>query len=414
MEWTGSRVLAQNSLPSVAALHLVAGMPTRDGVQSYAVEVYRLDPTRGNLNFLYSVGDQKAGVDFIRADFSSRRLVVASPRLMPTRLDVIDFDHVETGEGIPVSLSGLPVSAWVPWPPGAFGNGQVVPGDLVSLVGAFFFERPGFPDRWLGLRFGGGRGTLAIAFSLGSELRREILDSAEIGRVRVQGDFGVLRQLGDSDALFVNTRDGKTFLAQTELGIPAPEPPSSRNVLWRLVAHDGRTSVMYRADNGGKRNDSEDLTPLYVRSAPGQEWNTYNVPGSIPRIKMIDSWLIGAAVSDARGRESPGAQLRRAYHADAAKHRLREEKMPTDSVFEHAGTYVPGILFLLDTAKGRYFEIRTDQGDSEILLVREDSVYYRINNSLFVAPLNAGSIGPGRLLVTNDAIPDVHWAFWGS
>jgi hypothetical protein len=69
---------------------------------------------------------------------------------------------------------------------------------------------------------------------------------------------------------------------------------------------------------------------------------------------------------------------------------------------------------LIDSKTGRYYQIRTDQGDSEILLVYKDSVYYRVNDSLFVAPINGNSIGLAKLLVKSDVIPEVHWAFMGS
>jgi len=59
----------------------------------------------------------------------------------------------------------------------------------------------------------------------------------------------------------------------------------------------------------------------------------------------------------------------------------------------------------------KLFPLNTDQADSEVLLVESGLVYYRVLNQLYEASISDRGIGPARLLATDDAILDAHWAF---
>jgi hypothetical protein len=57
------------------------------------------------------------------------------------------------------------------------------------------------------------------------------------------------------------------------------------------------------------------------------------------------------------------------------------------------------------------YTIGTNQGDSEILLVTDKTVFYRVSDRLYSAPVTDQGIGTAHLLATADAIRDAHWAF---
>jgi len=71
----------------------------------------------------------------------------------------------------------------------------------------------------------------------------------------------------------------------------------------------------------------------------------------------------------------------------------------------------PGILHLYDAATERAYAITTNQGDSEILLVENGTVYYRVTNRLYSAAIEGAVLGAAKLLATDDLIEDAHWAF---
>ena len=77
-----------------------------------------------------------------------------------------------------------------------------------------------------------------------------------------------------------------------------------------------------------------------------------------------------------------------------------------------SGTHsYPGVLYVYDVDTEYLYTIRTNQGDSEVLLIDGRNVYYRAADQLFSAVIGERSIGPARLITTDDAIRDAHWAF---
>jgi len=75
------------------------------------------------------------------------------------------------------------------------------------------------------------------------------------------------------------------------------------------------------------------------------------------------------------------------------------------------GYAYPGRLYLYDAAAERTYTILTNQGDSEILLVEDNVVYYRASDRLYSAPITKTGLGAAKLLATSDLIRDAHWAF---
>jgi hypothetical protein len=85
-----------------------------------------------------------------------------------------------------------------------------------------------------------------------------------------------------------------------------------------------------------------------------------------------------------------------------------------EELFQDYGErYFPGVLFLYDSLSGRSFRIETGQGDSEVLWIDDNKIYYRVSNSLYQATIASDSIAETKLLMTDDALAQVHWAFMG-
>jgi hypothetical protein len=79
--------------------------------------------------------------------------------------------------------------------------------------------------------------------------------------------------------------------------------------------------------------------------------------------------------------------------------------------FKNLPYVLPGKLDLYDVATEKMYSIATNQGDSEILLVDNNMVYYRVSDRLYSAAVGADGMGPAKLLAQSDSIRDVHWAF---
>jgi hypothetical protein len=71
----------------------------------------------------------------------------------------------------------------------------------------------------------------------------------------------------------------------------------------------------------------------------------------------------------------------------------------------------PGRLHLYDATTERVRSLTTNQGDSEVLLVDGQTIYYRASERLYSAGFTATGFGEPHLLVKDEAIRDAHWAF---
>ncbi|NDV45663.1 hypothetical protein D0T49_01180 [Paludibacter sp. 221] len=141
-----------------------------------------------------------------------------------------------------------------------------------------------------------------------------------------------------------------------------------------------------------------------------KEWKDIELKGNSPFIMTYGNWLAGL-VQDGREwdehffnqKTSPGKQVRDSLYMENS----------FDEQAENYGFYRPGILYLLNTETGNYIEWETKQGDSEILLVQNESVYFRIFDSIYKASIIDGKkLGNAELLIKdNEIIPYVHWAF---
>ena len=76
-----------------------------------------------------------------------------------------------------------------------------------------------------------------------------------------------------------------------------------------------------------------------------------------------------------------------------------------------AGAVFTGKLHLYDVETERVFPIATNDGDSEVLLVDEGTVYYRVSDRIYAAPISDKGVGLARLVTTDEVIRDAHWAF---
>ena len=113
-------------------------------------------------------------------------------------------------------------------------------------------------------------------------------------------------------------------------------------------------------------------------------------------------------------RETPGKKERRPiYKSDDEYNKYKGESETFDGrLLKKPKSYFPGILFVFNAKSKKYIEWNTGQGDSEILLVQNDEVYYRVNDKIYRAQIiNGEKLGESELLIQDERVPDIHWAF---
>jgi hypothetical protein len=115
------------------------------------------------------------------------------------------------------------------------------------------------------------------------------------------------------------------------------------------------------------------------------------------------NWLAGEVMDLNTGKESPGKAERDSIYMNVEN--SFNERTPW--------RYLPGILYLFNAETGQYIEWETNQGDSRILLVQNEIVYYRILDCIYKAPIiNGERLGSAELLIQDSkVVPYIHWAF---
>jgi len=74
--------------------------------------------------------------------------------------------------------------------------------------------------------------------------------------------------------------------------------------------------------------------------------------------------------------------------------------------------YSEGDLFLYHVESQNMIQWNTGHGDSEILMLKDECVYYRVYDKIYKAPIiNHKALGEPELIIQNTLIGDVHWMF---
>jgi len=160
---------------------------------------------------------------------------------------------------------------------------------------------------------------------------------------------------------------------------------------------------------------------LAILNKNSNQWYQFKIKGNLQQIRIFSNWIAGQVVTsnvkeikDNQGkiqdrifinRISPGMESRKKENTKTGA--------PFDDRTNFLKLFYPGILYLLNLSTEQYIEWETGQGDSEILLVQQDIVYYRINDEIYKAPIiNNEKLGKPILLVKDkEIVPDIHWAF---
>jgi hypothetical protein len=185
----------------------------------------------------------------------------------------------------------------------------------------------------------------------------------------------------------------------------------SKKTFKTIQINDERQTLLTM--NRSKSKNKNDYGIYYgaVHNKKRDKWFDIELKGNASSVQVWEYWLAGAVVVGTRGNVyfqntlSPGKATRDSVYMECS----------FDEMAQNYGFYRPGILYLFNTDTENYIEWNTGQGDSEILLVQDETVYYRVFDAIYKAPIENGEkLGKSELLVKdNQVVPYIHWAFFG-
>jgi len=147
---------------------------------------------------------------------------------------------------------------------------------------------------------------------------------------------------------------------------------------------------------------------MMYRVLPGgsKEWFALTLPGNqSTNIRAFGRWISGLVDESLMGQKfrlSPGRHAAEGYRRETV-----------DDYLAYRELYRPGTLFLYNVEGRRYYQWDTHDGDSEVILVEGDDVYYRVDQSIYKAHIGEKAIGAPELVVEGKEVTDIHWAFFG-
>lgn len=198
-------------------------------------------------------------------------------------------------------------------------------------------------------------------------------------------------------------------------------PAYAEKLQWVLVS---TSKLFVYADAHSHDRDSTEYRIQYRDTGVT---NLFKVRGGDTKPRLFGDWLC-ATVFEKGKKHSPGYERRLAYYKEHAL--TRDEQIDLfgssywdylctwtgdmiDYRFESDEIYAPGIVFAYNTATKKKIELNTGEGDSEILLIKNGTIYWREFDEIYEAPLTDSSVGPKTLVVKGPPVPDIHWMFIG-
>jgi hypothetical protein len=376
-------------------LYLLAGTPTPNLFGSFAATLARVDA--GAVTRTVELASREAGIEWIGISYELRAAVVLPQGDGP--VVIVDLDKGTVAKQcIPTSGTGWLLNQWLANVP---GKGPIFQTYLAQSAGDAIVRgllldpsvpcdesyRPSFPAD---IRYASAHGMSGVGdVTSRDSFIASVDDSGRIifnPRSPIYLDVDelpvALRKKGQGGIMVNNSQAVLFFLGNDEPG---------RGLVYRRRRRTWRP-VLFPTDVCNCREFGKFIAITETRHKRALMEQMREHPG-----------VVYADAVMAAGEQSPGSSEWRQAATDYGPNQ--------DENFAHSLNVFPGRLHLYNIETERVFTIETKQGDSEILLVENNAVYYRVSDRLYSAPITDKGIGTAKLIATDDIIRDSHWAF---
>ena len=217
--------------------------------------------------------------------------------------------------------------------------------------------------------------------------------------------FRVAIDLGSGDVKIPKT---KRVEDRPSLGVTIPKEYLSKADKFANIIVKNEQFIVFELYQNEKHKE------FIIFDTQKETWRSLNIGGNRSRIQSYGEWISASKASSNENTQaiSPGVKYRK---------KSPDSYGPGfDVMTKVLELYYPGELFLyhVPTQKEiswKTYENREVQGDSEVLLVENNEVYYRINDIIYKASIIGNEkLGKPELLLKDTRVADIHWAFLSS
>lgn len=254
-------------------------------------------------------------------------------------------------------------------------------------------------------------------FGYGKDLKMIEIEQDDFKNTYLQGVTGApIKNELNKFLVYTNPDDGRLRIPVSKnveerpifpIEIPEKHQIKEKKRLPVYINNENIFAIKLKAKEGSSSSDLG-TSKFLVKNKINERWNILNVPGDATRIQSFGKYITGSIVCAMKNssQDSPGKTERRQIPSNFGP--------GFDIMVKQLKIYYPGKLFLYDGENQKKVEWSTGQGDSEVLLVQDSFVYYRVNDKIFKAQVFDSKIGTSKLLIQDERVTDIHWAFFSN
>jgi len=228
---------------------------------------------------------------------------------------------------------------------------------------------------------------------------KESILSGEYGGATEGGDYIVSYSSKGNGFLEIPFHEDRSIRPKFPFEIP--EQYQFKSYSRHLVAINNSNVFMVA---GKKNTASGELgsRQLIIYNKKEKNWHDLTILGDLAKSRGFGEWIVGYIANTSLEDEIlPGSE----------KWTERKSGLSPMVRFRH---YAPGILYFYNAYTKTYFELKTDQADSEVIHIQGNTVIYRVYDKLYTVKIIEGKdLGDSKLLLKDNRVPDMHWAFFG-
>lgn len=177
-----------------------------------------------------------------------------------------------------------------------------------------------------------------------------------------------------------------------------------------LILNTKEIMVLYFYEEE-KGEDMINMRKLHVLNKLSGEWSSFYINSNRVLIEYHNGYILGHLRVDTSKGSLP---FNNAYWTKPMT-KYGPHYAPTwnyKSEWQQLAPYSEGCLFIYHVDTQSMIQWNTGHGDSEILMLKDECVYYRVYDKIYKAPIiNHKALGEPELIIQNTLIGDVHWMF---
>lgn len=355
------------------AVYVVCAFPAAKREAQVQTAVYTVNGASNTVRLVQLISDPAGGVDAVSVNYGARVLVVTSPAVAPTKAYVLSMDTPESSVvldiGASQELSVLSQHLIKPSNEATFAI-AMADDENPYLLGVNLLELGGNSPMFQAIPWA----SFSTVQVLGSTGVSDVWSDAVQVRVGAGGTLSPVVGLAHIDTL--------DFVAPADLTAQNGSLVFLNGNNEYVAVLSSSSRVVPNPTGLGSRTD-------YVYNKNTHAWKHVTVPGSVSWGRVSGPWLLYVLAEPSKTQVSPGKQIL------------------------SSGVYFPGKLLIYDSRSDQSYTLETGQGDTEPLVVDGETLYYRVNNSIYTATIGTGAIQSPTRVAMDDRLSEAHWAFVG-